>query len=172
LQKVSQILSQAHPSFRIITTSSKSSPPREWLSEELSCLFISLPTLAMDLSEEKALLLSTNCPPHLVDILETFARSYRRANAGPSSKSRRLGTASLMRIARRLARFPDEDVFKLVNRTLLSEFLPTTTKSELAALLAESAIAPGPDFVRPRHLSAAISRLTTDPSSSGTLLPR
>ena len=102
----------------------------------------------MSLQEEKSILLSTGCPPAHVDTLEIFARSYRQANSAPGSKSRRLGTASLMRIARRLARFPDEDLHALVNRTLLSEFLPTTTKAELHALLADTDIVPGPNYVR------------------------
>ncbi|KAK4700971.1 von Willebrand factor A domain-containing protein 8, partial [Phenoliferia sp. Uapishka_3] len=108
--------------------------------EELSSLFISLPTIAMPLSEEKTILLSTGCPSSLVDTLENFARSYRRAHGAPGSKSRRLGTASLLRMARRLAKFPKESLWELVNRTLLSEFLPTTDRSGLETLLSESGI--------------------------------
>lgn len=140
-QTTDPILSHIHPSFRIVTTSSKSSPPREWLTEELASNFAFLPSIAMPLEEEKTILLRTGCPPPLVDALETFARQYRRANAVPGSKSRRLGTASLVRIATRLARFPEEGLFGLLNRTLLSEFLPTTDKVALAELLKSTGIA-------------------------------
>ncbi|KAL8292641.1 hypothetical protein RQP46_001253 [Phenoliferia psychrophenolica] len=145
----SQILSAAHPSFRIITTATKSSPPREWLTEELAAIFVALPTIAMPLEEEKAILLATGCPPEIVDTLETFARRYRGAHGAPGSKSRRLGTASLLRMARRLAKYPAESLYDLVNRTLLSEFLPPTTKSELQALLSETKITPDPLWWNP-----------------------
>lgn len=147
-QKESTLLSQAHPSFRLIATSSKSSPPREWMTEELSASMIALPTIAMPLQEEKAILLATGCLAHHVDTLETFARAYRRANGTPGSKSRRLGTASLLRMARRLAAFPEEGMFDLVNRTLLSAFLPTTDRSELERLLVETGIKSIPLYVR------------------------
>ena len=62
----------------------------------------------MPLEEEKAILLATGCPPAIVETLETFARSYPRAHGAPGSKSRRLGTASLLRMARRLATFPKD----------------------------------------------------------------
>lgn len=103
-------MSPVHPSFRIIATSSKSSAPREWLTEELNANFISLTGVAMSLTEEKDLLLATGCQPALVDQLETFARSYRRLNSAPGSKSRRLGTASLVRISKvKLIRWPREN---------------------------------------------------------------
>ncbi|SCV74430.1 BQ2448_8069 [Microbotryum intermedium] len=143
------IISRVHPSFRIIATSSKSSQPKEWLTEELSANFIALPSIAMPLEEEKAILLATGCPPALVDRLEVFARAYRRANAAPGSKSRRLGTASLVRIATRLNKFPNEGLFSLLNRTLLSEFLPNTAKEELWALLKDTAIAPDAEWWNP-----------------------
>ncbi|SCZ96734.1 BZ3500_MvSof-1268-A1-R1_Chr4-1g06667 [Microbotryum saponariae] len=143
------IISRIHPSFRIIATSSKSSPPKEWLTEELSANFIALPSIAMSLEEEKAILLATGCTPAIVDRLEVFARAYRRANAAPGSKSRRLGTASLVRIATRLSKFPGEGLFGLLNRTLLSEFLPNTAKEELWALFKDTAIAPDAEWWNP-----------------------
>lgn len=50
-------------------------------------------------------------------------------------------------MARRLAQFPGESLYEMVNRTLLSAFLPPTTRSELGALLEESGIVPGPVWV-------------------------
>lgn len=147
----SRILRQAHPSFRIIATSSKSSPPREWLTEELSSMFVALPTLAMSLEEESSILYATGCAPALIETLVGFARNYRRVNSTPGSKNRRLGTASLKRIATKLAAFPSESLFELLSNTLLAEFLPTTTKAELLSLLADAGIVEPPLFVRTPH---------------------
>lgn len=101
----------------------------------------------MPLEEETAILRATGCPSSLVKQLETFARAYRRANAAPGSKSRRLGTASLVRIAKRLAKFPEEGLFGLLNRTLLSEFLPTTDKVALQELFKQTGVEEAPIWV-------------------------
>lgn len=146
-QETAEILSHVSPSFRIIATSSKASPPKEWLTEELASNFISLPSIAMGLDEEKHILLATGCPKPLVDKLETFARAYRRANSAPGSKSRRLGTASLVRVAERLARYPNEGLRSLLERTLLSAFLPATFRGELGALFEETDIQADPVWV-------------------------
>ncbi|KAM0790964.1 hypothetical protein ACM66B_004269 [Microbotryomycetes sp. NB124-2] len=143
------ILSYVHPSFKIIATPSKSQEPKMWLTEELASGFLALPSVAMPLDEEKHILLATGCAPQVVDQIETFARAYRRQNSVPGSKSRRLGTASLVRIAKRLALFPDDDLYTLLNRTVLSDFLPQTNRQELASLFKETGIAPKGVFWNP-----------------------
>ncbi|GAA6012821.1 hypothetical protein JCM10207_005374 [Rhodosporidiobolus poonsookiae] len=129
------LLDFIHPSFRIITTSTHASPPSYWLTESLSASLAALPSLPMPPSEERALLLSTGCPPPLVDALEAFALRYREVTAVEGSKARRLGTASLVRIGRRLARFPGESVRTLLERTLLTEFLPATEREQVRGLM-------------------------------------
>lgn len=101
----------------------------------------------MSLQEEKSLLLSTGCPLPLIDTLETFARAYRAANSGVGNKSRRLGTGALLRICQRLSQYPEEGLWEILNRTLLSEFLPSTKKGELVALLGECGIKEGANYV-------------------------
>ena len=125
------ILSQADLAFRVIASSSKSTPPSTWLTEEFSSMFLALPTLAMGVEEEAEILSTTNCSPEVVSTLVAFARNYRRVNSIPGSKSRRLGTASLVRIANRLAHFPSEGLHGLLSNCLLADFLPLTTKNEL-----------------------------------------
>ncbi|GAA5867426.1 hypothetical protein JCM1840_002135 [Sporobolomyces johnsonii] len=141
------ILDYIHPAFRLVTTSSKSTAPGEWLTEELASNLVALPTVSMPIGEERALLLSTGCSPQIVDQLELFATRYRELTSTPGSKSRRLGTASLVRIAKRLARFPEEEVRGLVERTLLVEFLPNTEREQLADLLDETGLAVAPLLV-------------------------
>lgn len=110
-------------------------------------MFVSLPSLSMLPDEERALLVSTGCDPSTVTTLLAFARTYRTANSAPTSKARRLGTGSLLRIAKRLSKFPGEGLWEILNRTLLTEFLAATTKGEVTALMGEHKIAPGPSFV-------------------------
>lgn len=143
------VLLQAHPAFRIIATASKSAPPKEYLTEELSSMLLSLPTLAMSIEEERAILLATGCSSEQVELLINFAEKYRRIHSAPGSKSRRLGTAGLVRIAARLALFPEEEsIFALMNRCLLSEFLPLLDKELLASMMQEMGIIEGPNYVR------------------------
>ncbi|KAK4055403.1 hypothetical protein OIO90_003241 [Microbotryomycetes sp. JL221] len=167
------LLSFVHPSFKIIATPSKSQEPKMYLTEELASNFVALPSVAMSLEEEKQILLATGCAPEHVDVLETFARAYRRQNSVPGSKSRRLGTASLVRIAKRLASMPNEDLHALLNRTLLSDFLPQTDRVQLASLFEEVGIKPAgvwwnpPAEVRDAHLVFPAPSAPNDSSDQG-----
>ncbi|GAA5826620.1 hypothetical protein JCM11251_002821 [Rhodosporidiobolus azoricus] len=138
------VLDLLHPFFRIISTSTKSTPPSQWLTEDITSSLIALPSIPMPSSEERALLALTLCPSHLLDQLQAFAIIYRArttADAGLSgagvSKSRRLGTASLVRAARRLALFPKENVRTLLERTLLLEFLPKVERESVEGMFEE-----------------------------------
>jgi len=97
----------------------------------------------MGRSEETALLLRTGCSRTHVDRLLDFAAAYRTrmAPADGALRVRRLGTRALLRIARRLARFPwDLDMRSTLERALLTEFLPTTEKAGVEELLEECVI--------------------------------
>lgn len=136
-------ISVAHPSFRVISTASRVAPLRDWLSTEHANMFLPLPAQPMGRSEEAALLLRTRCPPANVDALLRFAGTYRTRMV-PSDgalRVRRLGTRALLRIARRLARFPwDQDIRRMLERALLTEFLPATEKSGVEELLDDAGI--------------------------------
>ncbi|GAA5995340.1 uncharacterized protein JCM10292_005112 [Rhodotorula paludigena] len=131
------MLDLVHPSFRLITTATKATAPTEWLTEEVAANLVALSSIAMPVEEERALLLAAGCPPHLVDHLELFAARYRELTSVAGSKSRRLGTASLVRIARRLARLPDDNLRVLLERALLVDFLPNTEREQIADLMDE-----------------------------------
>lgn len=119
-----------------------------------------LPAIPMSDAEELAILKSTGCPPQQLQLLTAFAKAYRTVNT-PSSlgslgsspgagsgKARRLGTRSLMRIANRLAKFKDgEDLYKLIQRSLLAEFLPKTQRDDLEGLMKDCGIRKKPSFV-------------------------
>ncbi|KAH9028969.1 AAA domain-containing protein [Lactarius pseudohatsudake] len=133
----------AHSSFRVISTASRAAPLRDWLSAEHANMFLTLPAQPMGRSEEAALLLRTGCPPFHVDTLLGFAGTYRTRMA-PSDgalRVRRLGTRDLLRIARRLARFPwDQDTRKMLERALLTDFLPATEKAGVEELLEDAGV--------------------------------
>ncbi|KAF8909617.1 AAA domain-containing protein [Gymnopilus junonius] len=135
-------LSVAHPSFRIISTASKSQLLKDWVSDEHANMFLPIPSQPMDDKEEAAILLATGCPQDLVDILLIFAGKYRASmSADNVLKNRKLGTRTLVRIARRLAIYArDTDLYTLIQRSLLAEFLPATEKMNLNMLLEDSQI--------------------------------
>ncbi|KAI9450095.1 AAA domain-containing protein [Lactarius psammicola] len=129
-------ISVAHPSFRVISTASRAAPLRDWLSAEHANIRWAAP-------KKPSLLLRTGCPPAHVDALLGFAGTYRTRMA-PSDgalRVRRLGTRPLLRIARRLARFPwDQDTRRMLERALLMEFLPATEKAGVEELLEDAGI--------------------------------
>ncbi|KAF4613211.1 hypothetical protein D9613_011059 [Agrocybe pediades] len=135
-------LSIAHPSFRVISTASKSLLLKDWLSDEHANMFFAIPSQPMDVTEESSILAATGCPQAYIDTLLTFAEKYRNSmSADNVLKNRKLGTRTLVRIARRLALFPqDVDLRSIIQRSLLAEFLPATEKMNLNTLLEDSNI--------------------------------
>ncbi|THH04442.1 hypothetical protein EW146_g10173 [Bondarzewia mesenterica] len=154
-------LSMAHRSFRIISTSSKSIALRDWLSDEHANMFLPISAQPMDQVEESTVLLHTGCAPRYVRTLLTFADKYRQSvSAEDALKRRKLGTRALVRIARRLARFPrDDDLRVLLSRSLLAEFLPASEKMNLETLLEECGIGKRNDVVGIARLPARLPNL-------------
>ena len=96
----------------------------------------------MDAAEETAILLETGCPPSTIKTLLSFAEKYRLSLSDDVvQKNRKLGTRSLVRIAARLAKFPqDHDLNAIISRSLLAEFLPAMERMNLDTLLQETGI--------------------------------
>ena len=104
----------------------------------------------MDQGEERKTVLSTGCPVEIVEKLLAFAGKYRNTLASDSvQKNRKFGTRAILRIAKRMAMAPpngggnDDELYMLINRSILAEFLPTTERTVLEILLKESNISPG-----------------------------
>lgn len=135
-------LSVAHPSFRVISTASKSLLLKDWLSDEHANMFFPIPSQPMDQKEESTILFATGCRQELVDTLLIFAEKYRSSVSGDNVlKNRKLGTRTLVRTARRLALYPqDTDIHAIIQRSLLAEFLPATEKMNLNTMLEDSNI--------------------------------
>jgi hypothetical protein len=115
-------------------------------------MFFTVPVLPMDLQEEKRILLLTGCDSQSVSTLLTFASKYRQGISQDNvQKNRKLGTRSLVRIARRLAALPTEvDLKGLLSQTLLVDFLPPSERMTLDNLFTECDI-------RERELMVRIS---------------
>lgn len=162
-------LSVAHPSFRIISTASKSLPLKDWLFDEHANMFFPIPSQPMDRQEESNILLATGCPEELVHKLLRFAEGYRQSiSADNVLKSRRLGTRSLVRIARKLAMFPKTlDLSFVISQSLLAEFLPAMERLNLNTLLEESDILRKSDNFNPSPRLEGDSLVFPPPSSSG-----
>ncbi|KAJ7628770.1 AAA domain-containing protein [Roridomyces roridus] len=178
IEKSNDELSAAHPSFRIITTASKSLPLKDWLTAEHANMFFAVPAQPMGRIEERAILLATGCSDGLVDRMLEFAERYRASMSEDSvQKNRKLGTRSLVRVARRIAIGGDaEDLRAILSRTLLLEFLPTVERMNIETLMEEAKI---PDANAAYHPSPIIKEdslvfpgpSTTGGESSATLIP-
>ncbi|KAI9056427.1 hypothetical protein FKP32DRAFT_1599153 [Trametes sanguinea] len=141
-EEPSEDLSVAHPSFRVISTASKSLPLKDWLSDEHANMFFTIAAQPMSEAEEAHVLLQTGCRPAIVNTLLKFADKYRSGTTSDAvQKNRKLGTRSLIRIARRVAKFPsDDDLHTLLSRALLAEFLPATEAMNLQNIFEECGI--------------------------------
>ena len=112
-------------------------------------MFFPIPSQPMSREEESDVIKATGCPPHIIECLLSFAEKYRQSISDDNVlKNRKLGTRSLVRIARRLALFPhDDDLNAIINRSLLADFLPAVEKRNLDTLLSEAKIEPKPSLV-------------------------
>ncbi|KAJ6597514.1 AAA domain-containing protein [Mycena vulgaris] len=136
-------LSVAHPSFRIITTASKSLPLKDWLTAEHANMFFPVPAQPMEHEEERAILLATGCAERAAARMLAFAERYRASMSEDSvQKNRKLGTRSLVRIARRMAAVGEgeDDLHAILRRTLLLEFLPGVERMNVELLLDEAGL--------------------------------
>ncbi|TFY77867.1 hypothetical protein EWM64_g6146, partial [Hericium alpestre] len=73
-------LSTVHPSFRVISTASKSTLLKDWLSDEHANMFLPIPAQPMARAEEATLLLQTGCAPPHAHTLLAFAEKYAAAS--------------------------------------------------------------------------------------------
>ena len=138
-----------HPSFRVISTASKSLPLKDWLADEYANMFFPIPSQPMDREEEESILKSHGCPPSVVSVLLNFAEKYRMSMLEDNiTKNRKLGTRSLVRIARRISKHPhSSNLYDISSRLLLAEFLPVTEKMNLETMLRDCEIKMGPPVV-------------------------
>ncbi|WFD27940.1 hypothetical protein MNAN1_002948 [Malassezia nana] len=132
------------PNVRVIASAPKVG---DWLTESLASMMAVVGAPPMSHAEERAIVeqRSSIQASAQLDRLFAFAHEYRAqasdANVG-LHKGRRLGTRQLIRLARRLARWPDEDLYALLMRNQLCEFLPRTVRDVVHEMLVRHGIVP------------------------------
>ncbi|KAJ6562445.1 AAA domain-containing protein [Mycena capillaripes] len=165
-------LTLAHPSFRIIATASKSLPLKDWLSAEYANMFLTVPAQPMGRAEEEAILLATGCEQRTVGCMLAFAERYRASMSEDSvQKNRKLGTRSLVRIARRMAvgnaEGDEGDLRAVLSRTLLLEFLPGVERMNVEQLFDEAEIGRVAPAYNPDSFVEGDALVFPGPSTSG-----
>ncbi|VDB87134.1 unnamed protein product [Peniophora sp. CBMAI 1063] len=175
-------LSTAHPSFRMVASASGSLPLRDWLTEEHANAFFPIPLVPMSRAEEITALqvAAPTCPPAVLEKLLAFAVRYRSSLSADGDaaglRKRKLGTRALVRIARRVSIVGEEEgvreMYALIGRALLKEFLPATERMALEDMLAECGITPSSPTRHPAPVLTDIGLVFPAPSSaSGDLSP-
>ena len=96
----------------------------------------------MSTEEETNLLVQTGCNQQSVELLVNFAEKYRASMTSELvQKNRELGTRALVRIAKRLAKYPNQgDLHTILSRTVLAEFLPAAERMRLDEIFEELAV--------------------------------
>lgn len=166
----------------MVTSASGSVPLRDWLTEEHANTFFPIPLVPMSRAEESAALhaAAPSCPPAVLDKLLGFAARYRSSLSTDGDaaglRKRKLGTRALVRVARRVGLVGEDEglreMYSLIGRALLKEFLPATERMALEDMLAESGITPSAPTRYPAPVLTASGLHFPAPSSaSGDLSP-
>ncbi|WFD43708.1 hypothetical protein MPSI1_002372 [Malassezia psittaci] len=118
----------------------------QWLTEDVATMFATIATPPMTAAEERQVLeKQTQVNPNQLEKLLAFAERYRKESADPNvglHKARRLGTRQLLRFAKRLAHFPETDMYAMIWRNQLADFLPRTVRDLVKVMLLETGIVP------------------------------
>ena len=138
-------LYKIHPAFRVIALAE---PPKEgaktWLHNELQTMFLFHTLRPMSKMEEYGVVrtLAPTLPEDTLNALLDVAQLLRGKGAhSVLTNSVTLSTRQILRIARRLERYPDEGLHHAVNRAVLSRFLPAVAKDALEQLLRSAGVA-------------------------------
>ncbi|XP_059156251.1 von Willebrand factor A domain-containing protein 8-like [Physella acuta] len=135
-----------HPSFRMIALSEPpvvGSSKQQWLSPEMLTMFLFHEMRTLSRSEEQELI-TTLVPtlPDLKKILD-FVHTLRTSNDSTlQSLAPSFSTRQLLRIAKRLAQYPSDDLHSIIHKACLARFLPRLAQSALSQTLEEAKILP------------------------------
>nr|XP_061799830.1 von Willebrand factor A domain-containing protein 8-like [Nerophis lumbriciformis] len=160
-----------HPSFRVLalaepplvgasaSNSGSSNKGQQWLNPELLTMFLYHTVSPLARAEEVDLLqgLSPNVPKEAAEQLLHLTHTLRQTN-DPTAQSlaSSLSTRQLLRICRRLSRYPEESIAHAVNKACLSRFLPSLARGSLQKSLANCSIEETPANEHTRDLSCMV----------------
>ncbi|ELU02005.1 hypothetical protein CAPTEDRAFT_192877 [Capitella teleta] len=124
-----------HPSFRICALSEPptlGSSTGQWLTSEVLTMFLF--HHMRDLNQQEELQILNQLVPHLSNmqpILDLTHKMREAPDANLKSAATSLSTRQLLRIARRLAEYPSENLNETVHKACLSRFLPRLAQTAL-----------------------------------------
>jgi len=125
-----------HPAFRVVALAE---PPTvgqakgQWLTPETLAMFLFHQMRPLSQAEEGSVLATVagGGGQVLEDILRATHRLRASQDASLRSIATNLSTRQLLRVARRLARFPSEDAHAAIQKATLARFLPSIAKEAL-----------------------------------------
>ena len=137
-----------HPAFRIIALAE---PPAtgtgkgQWLTPEMLSMFLYHDMRSLSQVEELQVLTEmTGAPGNILPEVLRVTHALRNSeDASLRSVATSLSTRQLLRVGRRLQRFPEESVYSVVNKACLARFLPSLAKDTLDKVLEKNGILPG-----------------------------
>ncbi|KAJ8404599.1 hypothetical protein AAFF_G00334620 [Aldrovandia affinis] len=154
-----------HPSFRIVALAEPpvaGSSSQQWLGSELLTMFLFHTVRPLGVDEETAIIraMTPDAPTEAVEQLLSLTHRLRETN-DPTAQSlaSSLSTRQLLRICRRLSRYPEESVSHAIHKACLSRFLPTLARSALQKNLANCSIqdAVDPEGLQEKDVSCQIT---------------
>ena len=149
-----------HPAFRIIGIArpDKSSLKRgRWLNSEILSMFSFVPTRPMKIEEEEVVL-KTLFPSIDVKKLQKvtrFAQALRMEKEDTMQDlASNFSTRQLIRLVRRLAKYPNDSLYSAIMKVSLFRFLPTLARDALSLFLSQHNIKPaaGDEEDGPLHI--------------------
>uniref|UniRef100_A0A3Q2E0A9 von Willebrand factor A domain-containing protein 8 n=1 Tax=Cyprinodon variegatus TaxID=28743 RepID=A0A3Q2E0A9_CYPVA len=158
-----------HRAFRVLALaeppvvgggSGSSRGQQQWLGPELLTMFLYHTVSPLARAEEAGLIqgLAPSVPMEAAEQLLQLTHSLRQTN-DPTAQSlaSSLSTRQLLRICRRLSRYPEESIAHAVNKACLSRFLPSLARASLEKALASSSVQDPPDPAeQPRDHSCVV----------------
>ncbi|CAG5045403.1 unnamed protein product [Parnassius apollo] len=124
-----------HPAFRIVALAEPPSFDRgqHWLTPEILSLFIFHEMRNLSKEEEIFIIKSLygELSPPLLSIIDLADELRKSEDNTLKSLSSSLSTRQLLRIAKRMAKYPADSAYETVQRTFLAKFLPNLARRAL-----------------------------------------
>nr|CAD7394578.1 unnamed protein product [Timema cristinae] len=146
-----------HPSFRMVALAE---PPEQnssgapWLSTELLSLFVFHEMRPLALQEELQIVqqLFGKVNPTLSRIMQLSHQLRESTDPTLRSLAGSLSTRQLLRVARRMARYPSDNPVDTIHRACLARFLPTVARQALDTAVSKAGLSAAPRTLGPEDL--------------------
>uniref|UniRef100_T1INA4 von Willebrand factor A domain-containing protein 8 n=1 Tax=Strigamia maritima TaxID=126957 RepID=T1INA4_STRMM len=153
-----------HPAFRLIALAEPpviGSSTQQWLNPELLTLFFYHSMRPLSLAEETEVVCGRGSSDKMRDILK-FTHAFRKTeDATLQSVATSLSVRQLMRIHKRLKKYPNENANELIQKACLSRFLPSLVKLSLNRQL-QDYLEPSTNRIKVEDLHKAITSEVKD----------